>query len=294
MKNIKAAILGAFVADTFSLGAHWVYDTRIIAKEFANVDELRDPLPGSYHPNRKKGEFTHYGDQAMWLLESLSAQKSFNAEKYNKLWQDRMETYDGYVDGASKGTLSNLKAGKEPNSENSDFSAVGRITPLLFLNESKEDFIKGAKTLVSFTHDSAEVKEVTAFVAEWLYEVLNGEKPSVALSKLVSELKVDSSVKQMVEKALQTSDKKTGTGVKRLGQACNVDGAFPAAVYILLKHEDSYKTAMTENILAGGDSSARGMIIGAILVAYHGIEAIPAHWLSDMKAKSEIADFLSA
>ena len=58
----KAMVLGSFVADSLALGAHWIYDTALIQKELGRVDALRAPRPDSYHPSKKKGEFTHYGD----------------------------------------------------------------------------------------------------------------------------------------------------------------------------------------------------------------------------------------
>ena len=71
MTNQKAAVVGAFVADALSLGVHWVYNTGVIDKKFGRVDRYYDPLT-SYHKGKRAGDFTHYGDQMLVLLESLS------------------------------------------------------------------------------------------------------------------------------------------------------------------------------------------------------------------------------
>jgi len=49
---------------------------------------------------------------------------------------------------------------------------------------------------------------------------------------------------------------------------------------------------LVENVMAGGDSAARGLIVGMLLGAYLGMEAIPQEWLTDMKAYPLIVDLL--
>ena len=40
--RIKAAVIGAFVADALSLGVHWVYNTGVIDKKFGRVEHYHD------------------------------------------------------------------------------------------------------------------------------------------------------------------------------------------------------------------------------------------------------------
>jgi ADP-ribosylglycohydrolase len=41
---------------------------------------------------------------------------------------------------------------------------------------------------------------------------------------------------------------------------------------------------MVENVMAGGDSAARGIILGGILGYVHGIDAIPQTWRDGLNA----------
>jgi hypothetical protein len=51
MKDKKQAlVLASLAADSLALGAHWIYDTERIRKEFGRVDRLLKPLPNSFHP----------------------------------------------------------------------------------------------------------------------------------------------------------------------------------------------------------------------------------------------------
>ena len=47
-----------------------------------------------------------------------------------------------------------------------------------------------------------------------------------------------------------------------------------------------------ENVMAGGDSAARGLVVGMILGAHLGFEAIPSEWLSGLKRYQYIVDLL--
>ena len=73
----EAMVLCSFVADSLALGVHWIYDTTQLAAEHGRVEDFLSPKKNPYHANREKGGFTHYGDQALVLLESVSACNGF-------------------------------------------------------------------------------------------------------------------------------------------------------------------------------------------------------------------------
>jgi ADP-ribosylglycohydrolase len=61
---------------------------------------------------------------------------------------------------------------------------------------------------------------------------------------------------------------------------------------LIAKYEDNLQEALVENIMAGGDSAARGLTAGMILGAHLGMDAIPTNWLSGLKAYPEINNLL--
>jgi ADP-ribosylglycohydrolase len=73
---------------------------------------------------------------------------------------------------------------------------------------------------------------------------------------------------------------------------CAVEAALPSTIHIIAKYEDNLKLALIENIMAGGDSAARGMLIGFILGCYHGLQSIPNEWLSAMLKYEEIVHMI--
>ncbi len=76
------------------------------------------------------------------------------------------------------------------------------------------------------------------------------------------------------------------------GQNCSGKSAFPSVMYFINRYEDDFEEALIENVAVGGDSAARGIVIGMILGAYHGEKTIPKDWLKDMKAYDEILAFM--
>ena len=76
--NPKALVLASLVADALSLGVHWIYNTNVIDKKWGRVEEYIQPERPTFHPSKDIGDFTHYGDQTLVLLNSVAADSGFN------------------------------------------------------------------------------------------------------------------------------------------------------------------------------------------------------------------------
>jgi ADP-ribosylglycohydrolase len=67
----------------------------------------------------------------------------------------------------------------------------------------------------------------------------------------------------------------------------------PGVIHLIATYESDLETALVENVMAGGDSAARGLAAGMILGAHLGIKAIPLEWLGDMRAYDTIMELLA-
>jgi ADP-ribosylglycohydrolase len=63
-------------------------------------------------------------------------------------------------------------------------------------------------------------------------------------------------------------------------------------VHLIGKYEGNLRKGIVENVMAGGDSAARGLVVGMILGAHLGFEAIPSEWLSGLKRYQHIVYLL--
>jgi hypothetical protein len=126
-ERIAGAVLGAFIGDTLSLGVHWIYNPRHITRVIGRLSEPIDPIKGAdrYHPNRQRGQFTHFGDQALVLMRSIVASGGWSLADFKERWTALWDGYDGYLDGATKKTL------QSGSSDSNDLSGFARMAPLL-------------------------------------------------------------------------------------------------------------------------------------------------------------------
>ena len=283
----QAAVLASFAADSLSLGAHWIYNMNRIDAEIGRVDHLMKPPAKTYHPTKDRGEFTHYGDQMLVLLESVSACNGFDLIHFSRSWRNFFTTYDGYCDHATKDTLENFKAGKNPSvsgSSSSDLGGASRIAPLVSCYHNDfEKFITAAREQTAMTHNHPRVIESAEFLSRVVWKVLRGSAPISAI-KEVSEVNFkESSLTEWVIEGMDSAQLETRSVISSFGQMCEINSAFPSVIHLTAKYEKDLKEALVENVMAGGDSAARGMVVGMILGAYLGVETIPADWLSGLK-----------
>jgi ADP-ribosylglycohydrolase len=71
-----------------------------------------------------------------------------------------------------------------------------------------------------------------------------------------------------------------------------VEDAFAGVVHLIAKYENDLEEALVQAVMAGGDSAGRGMVVGMVLGAHLGEEALPGHWVSDLQRRGEILDLL--
>ncbi len=294
--NADAAMWGALVADSLALGAHWIYDTGQIDDQIGRVDRLKDPPPNSFHPTKKKGEFTHYGDQVMVLLTSLAESGGFNLEAFARAWRAFFSAYDGYFDHATKETLKNFEAGRLPleaGSGSTDLSAAARIAPLACCYaDDPQAFVAAARAQTAMTHNVPDGVDAAEFFARTLVAVLAGQPPGEALNAVRREHFDRPPFNAWVEAGLDSAGEATRSAIQRFGQQCNIGAGFPGTVHLIAAYEDRFEDALVANVMAGGDSAARGLLAGTILGARAGIDGIPGHWREALALREHIQTLL--
>ena len=294
--KLRGMVLASFVGDALSLGAHWIYDTDVIKSSFGRVENFLPPSPGSYHANKKKGDFTHYGDQTLVLLRSISQGNRFDLSLFGSNWQEFIRSYEGYLDKASKTTLANFDDGKDcfnSGSSSNDLGGAARIAPLLYHYRSDlETTLSYAREQTAMTHNSTAAIIAADFLCRVTWVVLDGASPREAIEQELANGIEDITVDMRIRNVLEEQQSSTTSIIKQCGQACDAMGALPAVVHLVTKYSDNLQDALIENVMAGGDSAARGLAAGMILGAHLGQEAIPKQWLEDMISAEEVLSLL--
>ncbi len=297
-EKAKAMVLAAFVGDALALGAHWEYDVVALRQRFGPVTGYAAPGPDGHHGAKKAGEFTHYGDQTRILLRSLADKGGFDLDDFAAKWLARMRGYDGYIDGATRMTLKIFDFGEGPGesgSNSNDLAGAARIAPLVCaLRNDLPALVAAARAQTKMTHNHAQVIEAAEFFARAARAVLDGKYLRDALTQAAEAGYASAPIERWLAAGLETAREDTVTAIGRFGQSCHIAEAFPAVIHLVMRHGRDLAECLRQNVLAGGDSAARGLLAGMLLGAALGLEAIPEAWLAGLADRESIEADLRA
>jgi ADP-ribosylglycohydrolase len=293
----QAMVLASFAADSLSLAAHWIYDTNVIDHEFGLIDQLLPPAADSYHASRHKGDFTHYGDQTLVLLQHLAENGEFDLTRFAESWRTFCTTSTGYRDRATQKTLAAMAEGKAPDScgsGSSDLGGPARLAPLIYwYRDQPEQLLAHAFEQTRLTHTGSGIEVTTEFIIRVVLAVLDGIPPVTAIEDEIDRGVQDLDLDMRLRRCLDTADDDSRRIISEFGQMCSTSAALPGAIHLVLAHPHSLREALIENVMAGGDSAARGLVVGMILGAHLGIEEIESDWLAEMTATRHIRQCLA-
>ena len=273
-ERINLAIEAAFVADTYALGAHWIYDGKELGALDIDWEELSAPKARAHwHKNKLKGDFTHYGDQGKWLYDFVQENNRFDIRMYRNYWLDKINHYEGYIDASSRETVEALAQNPEAiaGSASTELSIIGRIAPLLLVSSKRDEFLDHVLSFVALTHNSPRVLSAAALFASILVDVIEGKSITDALA----DAEVIPTLQEAFDAGLKSKHQDSFRTIRQFGPACGIEGAFEGVVHLLCSYDD-FKEAIMANVKSGGDSAARGMVVGMIMGAAG--KKIPHTW----------------
>ena len=96
--------------------------------------------------------------------------------------------------------------------------------------------------------------------------------------------------KEKLEMALSLLNEKPDKHkvVENLGNTVEAYNSVPTAIYCFLRNYQSFEKAVTYAVSLRGDRDTIAAMTGAISGAYHGVKAIPEHWLNKLEKKAYI------
>jgi ADP-ribosylglycohydrolase len=305
--RLRGAVWGQFVGDAAALGTHWIYGLAELQKLYpGGIHGFEAPQEGHYHFGKKPGDQTHYGDGALVLLESLAEEGQFDARAFGRSFVEafRTDTYSGYIDKATRGTLENYQS----------FAQFSPVADFDFQQGADDDHLAAASRLASLTvrywNDPnllTVVEQATRvcqnndhtivymkFNALLLAELLGRSDIPTALRRaeeqtMVVESQHGQEVRRKARAALEETQKEVTEATMTFGQACPLPKSFPSSIHALLKHPDDFESAILATLRAGGDNAGRASMVGAWLGAHLGIDAIPKAWRARLSKADQIS-----
>ena len=295
----KGAIVGQFIGDAMALGSHWHYN--LLERERLYPGGIRGferPVPGHYHAGRNPGDPTHYGDAAMLLLQSLVADRGFDARGFGRRFVSAFDAgYAGYRDKPTRLTIENAKPQVDDpafafQSGADDFQTVSmcRMAPVAVLHAGHSDLDAVVEAVVRVTQANAEAVAHNQVFARTLSALLSGMAIEAAIDTACREqsgIGADlvrlrrSDADSMLEKSVIDA-----TGL--VGRSCYLPCTFPSILHACQKHRGNFTTAVLETVRAGGDNASRAACVGAVLGAAVGFSAIPGRLIDSLNASKTI------
>jgi ADP-ribosylglycohydrolase len=288
-------VLPSFFGDALALGPHWIYDPAKIAAWYPGGIRAYDAPHSSYHPGKAAGDFTHYGDQMLVLLESLAGADGslINWPADWQRWAEKArDDRKSYFDGATRSTLENLSAGVAEPSDSSDLGGAARIAPLLAFHRDPGQLIPLARAETALTHGDPQVIDAAEFFARAAISVAGGAGFEEAFDEAASHPYDALPAIDWVTLGRDAAAGDLAAEAGALGLGCGIGGAFPITLAVAFRHEADPVAALAANGMLGGDSASRGLLLGLLMGARHGVAAFPAEWRGGLRALETIERLL--
>jgi ADP-ribosylglycohydrolase len=287
----RQLLLPSLCADALALGTHWIYNPAEIARLHPGGVRNYDDPRTDYHPAKSAGDFTHYGDQTLALLRSVVLRQGFSADGWREDWhQFWINNPPAYRDGATKDTLGFLERGVDAASESNDLAGAARIAPILALLADRPlaERIDAARAQTALTHGDRTTIDAAEFFTRATDALLGGAEISAALETAASAPYPALHARDFLDQAKIAADLDPTAAGEKFGLTCHTPEAFPLTLWLLLHHSGEPLEALVANTTAGGDNAARGLIIGLLMGAAHGLGWLPSEWLDGLNPRDEI------
>lgn len=328
---VRGAFFGAVVADALCLGSHYEYDAGKIYEAYGRkpIDKFMSPgemMGGqthgigwgerNYHPGKKAGGTTDYGDYNILVLEHLAAisepPRPFSVTALIPHWMNRLENgWGSWICTMTKETYAQVRRGVPTGYLGgiSNAMAIRHVAAHAYYETEEELADVARKTM--FTHKDDHALGGGEFFARVTHRVINGAAPQDAIEDVAVEMRgfFEAKTAQAIAKVREEADPDSAlskevfsddlalTSMARLwdigrsepikvGKASPTEGTLPGAVYFILKYadkEEGLKKALQANAMVGGDNASRAIAIGMVLGAYRGVDAIPQEWKSTLE-----------
>ena len=301
----KAAIIGAFVADSASMGLHLIYDQAAIEKlikDRAAIDatgggpEFFDPPESAFY-DYHSGRQSPYGDEMMVLLRSISSKGYFDPSDAIEEWSSFYQAYDGRLNRVSQRFIELKSRGISidqcAQTDDTSFESAAKIPIIVARYAGSPMMLEKLDDAVKVHQTNEKVLHATRLAAKLLEKVILGSSIPDALLWASTSNQTSPEEKEL----LQCIDDKGlnenlpfSIAAETFGLSGQLPGCLRSSIYAL-KCFRGYEVAIRANIVAGGDNACRGWILGSMLAAECGDKCIPEQWKSKTLLYAQIVTF---
>jgi ADP-ribosyl-[dinitrogen reductase] hydrolase len=321
--------MGALIGDALGLGCHWYYDVKAMRRDFPDwIDDYHDGLPERddqygyvakwrHDAGLRAGDVSQTGQIATLLLESVAHRSRYDEADFCSRLDQLFTTLDGtelcgrYSDRAVRDTWANRHSGASWGLAGSDIdtaeAAIWSVVHAAHSNGDMRALAIDTHACVNLTHNAPYITgSSTAFVlavAAVLDEVSLDELQGYMWGLRDDEqIRVRTSSNDIMFQIGGPSARMGGdpdlnidpvTACRVIGMNCTMSFQVPAAYFLLHRYPDDFEQAVLTAVNAGGNTTVRAALTGALVGARVGLSGIAQQLttgLSDHQRLLELCD----
>lgn len=269
VSRAQGCLLGQLIGDALGSQVEFKSAWEIAQKYPDGVRDMRDG--GTW--NTLAGQPTDDSEMALLLARLLAADSQYSSLAALKRYQYWLDSGPFDVGG----TIGPALHGRMNNASQAN-GAMMRVSPLGIFGagRNRQEVMKWARMDAELTHPNRACLEINALFAAAIAEAVDqGSRPEELYRNVLTWIKENDysdDVRLWTEQAansLPESFEQNAGWVKI---------AWSNALYQLL-HAPNFEEALVATVGFGGDTDTNAAIVGALLGAVHGREAIPFSWV---------------
>ncbi len=263
-----------------------------------------------YHEGLQAGDNTLNLLCVRVLMRSINKLGRYDADDFLREYIALMTTADShrdtYAESYHRAFFANYSQGVPPEecagAENHDTASIGGLVglpPVIMAAVQAGDAGAIDRTLLQhlrLTHRSATLERYALALGQLLPRLLQDPQPQIEPLVCQAAESLGFPVAKVVEQVNRERLDDLHVIGAMLSPACYIEHSFPAVLYLAARYADDFEAALIANTNVGGDNCHRGAILGALLGAAVGYQAIPDRWLRGLRNRDaleqEIESFL--
>ncbi len=255
-----------------------------------------------YHQGMQAGDNTLNLLCARVLMRSLNAVGEYDPkdflQEYIRFMTEPDQHNDTYAESFHRDFFANYARGVVPEkcagAEGHDTASIGGLVclPIVILSALRDHDLLSvneiALTQQRLTHQSSLLERYTLALSDLLFHIF--DSPDHDIEALAC--RVAKGVGFPAADVLQSVRRKQSSDLDVIGDllspACYIDQSFPSVLYLAARYSNDFEAALIANTNVGGDNCHRGAVLGALLGATLGYEAIPKRWVEGLTSHQEL------
>lgn len=315
---VRGSMVGLAIGDALGMPVESMTHEEIMATtNNKGITDFIAPVQKKFKSCRNflPGQWTDDTQLALAVAKSLIRSKGFNLEDqalaHIEAYKESARGWGGTTRNAIKEIMNGVRKPNEPAKDKPCGGAGNgvamKIAPLAIFHAIRQDnkFFASAVSLGQMTHQNFKASFGALLIGEPIIQSIcrhslnNATSPNnLNFRLLCARETLDEADRKVVNKEksfrhclLPSMETKNTDELRRItGMGFHVVDTVCFSLGICKMFPDNFETALIETVNSGGDADSNAAMVGAILGAKLGIDAIPAWWLDGLYKIDEIIE----